>query len=278
MQTLDQSDQEVRVSHATKGNKHKQPCAQLNDAYQKEELKSDIKRAFQSRNCYSRDCGLELLSTPFRCCQMQNFIQDERFLDGLRNELSDLICYEKNNDLYKFRQTDDLNKASACHIKAIRHLFGEEFRAWMSDVTGIEFTDCVDLSCSKYEYTDILLCHDDELDTRRVAFALYLTPSWSTEDGGLLDLFDMDEYGQPRNVIKSLVPSYNSLSWFEVCEASHHQVSEVFSTGKTRLSVHGWLHSSPVEQQPRHVEPLSAALTFVDIEVSRVQQPNMACL
>jgi len=39
---------------------------------------------------------------------------------------------------------------------------------------------------------DILLCHDDELDTRRVAFALYLTPSWSKEDGGLLDLFDMD--------------------------------------------------------------------------------------
>jgi len=32
------------------------------------------------------------------------------------------------------------------------------------------------------------------------------------------------EYGQPRNVVKSLIPSYNSLSWFEVCEASHHQV------------------------------------------------------
>jgi len=41
-------------------------------------------------------------------------------------------------------------------------------------------------------FKDILLCHDDELDTRRVAFALYLTPSWSKEDGGLLDLFDMD--------------------------------------------------------------------------------------
>jgi len=46
---------------------------------------------------------------------------------------------------------------------------------------------------------DILLCHDDELDTRRVAFALYLTPSWSKEDGGLLDLFDMDgQYACPR--------------------------------------------------------------------------------
>jgi len=37
---------------------------------------------------------------------MQNFIQDENFLEGLRNELSDLICYEKNNDLYKFHQVN----------------------------------------------------------------------------------------------------------------------------------------------------------------------------
>jgi len=35
---------------------------------------------------------------------MRNFIQDEHFLEGLRNELRDLICYEKNNDLYKFHQ------------------------------------------------------------------------------------------------------------------------------------------------------------------------------
>jgi len=51
MQTLDQGDQEVQVSHATKGDK--QPCAWLSDVYQKEELKSDIKRAFESRNSYS---------------------------------------------------------------------------------------------------------------------------------------------------------------------------------------------------------------------------------
>jgi len=56
---------------------------------------------------------------------------------------------------------------------------------------------------------DILLCHDDELDTRRVAFALYLTPSWSKEDGGLLDLFDMDGlYARfvKEHVLLSLLP------------------------------------------------------------------------
>ena len=57
--------------------------------------------------CCITECGLELLNTPFRCCQMQNFIRDEHFLEGLRDELSDLICYEKNNDLYKFHQVRD---------------------------------------------------------------------------------------------------------------------------------------------------------------------------
>ena len=45
---------------------------------------------------------------------------------------------------------------------------------------------------SKYEYTDTLLCHDDELEGRRIAFILYLVPHWKKEDGGGLDLFDMD--------------------------------------------------------------------------------------
>ena len=48
---------------------------------------------------------------------------------------------------------------------------------------------------------------------------------------------------------------------------SDWQVSEVLCSGKTRLSVHGWFHSAPVEHLPRHVEPLSLPLTFVDIEV-----------
>lgn len=39
---------------------------------------------------------------------------------------------------------------------------------------------------------DVLLCHDDELEGRRIAFILYLVPPWDTADGGALDLFSMD--------------------------------------------------------------------------------------
>ena len=41
-------------------------------------------------------------------------------------------------------------------------------------------------------FSDTLLCHDDELEGRRIAFVLYLVPPWEEGDGGLLDLFDRD--------------------------------------------------------------------------------------
>ena len=40
--------------------------------------------------------------------------------------------------------------------------------------------------------TDVLLCHDDELEGRRVAFILYLVPPWQSSDGGTLDLYTTD--------------------------------------------------------------------------------------
>jgi len=36
---------------------------------------------------------------------------------------------------------------------------------------------------------DFLLCHDDELDSRRIAFMLYLTKDWKETYGGGLDIY-----------------------------------------------------------------------------------------
>jgi Rps23 Pro-64 3,4-dihydroxylase Tpa1-like proline 4-hydroxylase len=78
----------------------------------------------------------------------------------------------------------------------------------------------VDLGCH-------LLCHDDELEGRRIAFILYLVPKdWSLEDGGTLDLFSSDELGQPQNITTSIVPVWNSLLFFAVTPQSFHQVSQ----------------------------------------------------
>ena len=40
----------------------------------------------------------------------------------------------------------------------------------MSEVTGIELNTEISLFCARYDYTDYLLCHDDQLEDRRIAF------------------------------------------------------------------------------------------------------------
>uniref|UniRef100_A0A8D0GDX9 Prolyl 3-hydroxylase OGFOD1 n=1 Tax=Sphenodon punctatus TaxID=8508 RepID=A0A8D0GDX9_SPHPU len=193
---------------------------------------------------------------PFHHCLIPNFIQSQDFLEGLQKELLNLDFHEKCNDLYKFKQSDDLKKRKEPHISALRKLLFEEFRVWLSDVTQVELKPTIDLSCAKYEYTDTLLCHDDELEGRRIAFILYLVPPWDKSDGGTLDLFSTDEHSQPQQVVKSLVPSWNSLVFFEVSPVSFHQVSEVLSKGKCRLSVSGWFHGPSVTRPPRYTESL----------------------
>ncbi|KFM05846.1 2-oxoglutarate and iron-dependent oxygenase domain-containing protein 1, partial [Aptenodytes forsteri] len=140
------------------------------------------------------------------------------------------------------------------HVCLHRHALCEEFRAWLSAVTQIELEPTVDISCAKYEYTDVLLCHDDELEGRRIAFILYLVPPWEESDGGTLDLYSTDEHFQPQQIVKSLVPSWNTLVFFEVSPVSFHQVSEVLSEEKCRLSVSGWFHGPSIVRPARRVE------------------------
>ena len=50
---------------------------------------------------------------------------------------------------------------------------------------------------------DALLCHDDELEGRRIAFILYLVPSWDRDLGGTLDLYDTDGKTHVYRLIQS---------------------------------------------------------------------------
>ncbi|OBS60025.1 hypothetical protein A6R68_08850, partial [Neotoma lepida] len=104
-----------------------------------------------------------------------------------------------------------------------RKLMFEDFRDWLSKVSSIDLEPTIDMSCAKYEFTDALLCHDDELEGRRIAFILYLVPSWDRNLGGTLDLYDTDEHFQPKQIVKSLIPSWNKLVFFEVSPVSFHQ-------------------------------------------------------
>ena len=74
-------------------------------------------------------------------------------------------------------------------------LYSDEFRSALQSITGVKLlglTKDVAISAAIYESTDRLLCHDDELEGRRIAFILYLVEDWTDDDAGHLDLFNVD--------------------------------------------------------------------------------------
>eukprot|EP00057_Strongylocentrotus_purpuratus_P006540 XP_011661014.1 PREDICTED: prolyl 3-hydroxylase OGFOD1 isoform X1 [Strongylocentrotus purpuratus] len=245
--------------------------AEINEKYVEKSFKDCMRAVFQDGveathigTCIGTEAAV--ITNPFTCCVLPNFVKDERFLKGLKEELLELDFNNKSNDLYKFQQSDALQNFTSLYITALKKLLYEDFLSWLREVTGIPFINTFDLTCSKYNYTDVLLCHDDELEGRRVAFILYLVPTWAKKDGGLLDLFDMDEHGQPKSVVKSLVPNWNNFVFFEVTPKSFHQVSEVLNQDKCRLSVSGWFHGPTVPRPAPYIEPRCTLTPHVDTQ------------
>ena len=197
----------------------------------------------------------EIGDKPFRHWVCKDFLEEE-FARRLKSEILNEKFNEKNNDLYTFRQTNDLKVSKQAHVVALRNLlYGQQFLDIMRKLTGIELNDTVDMASLRFSQTDNLLCHDDELEGRRIAYILYLVPkTWTAKDGGSLDLFDCDDQQQPRNVVTRLVPQWNSFSFFEVSPVSYHQVAEIVSPDKERVSISGWFHGAPIERPPPAIE------------------------
>lgn len=192
---------------------------------------------------------VEVIRSPFLAGFIQNLLESEQFLEGVKKELDNIPLLLKNNDLYKFKQTPDLKDVTTPYISALRDFLYKDMRVWLQDITGLPLQDTVDMGCSQYSHTDVLLCHDDVLEGRLIAYILYLVPPWCSKDGGTLDLFSCDDNGHPKDIVRSLVPKNNAFAFFQVCPESFHQVSEVRSRNKTRLSINGWFHGPSVTQQ-----------------------------
>ncbi|EHB10579.1 2-oxoglutarate and iron-dependent oxygenase domain-containing protein 1 [Heterocephalus glaber] len=233
----------------------KEVMAEFSDAVTEKTLKKQVAEAWIHRTPFSHE-AVVMDTDPFLHCVIPNFIHSQDFMEGLHKELLNLDFHEKYNDLYKFQQSDDLKKRREPHISALRKLLFEDFRTWLSDISDIDLEPTIDMSCAKYEFTDALLCHDDELEGRRIAFILYLVPPWDRSLGGTLDLYSIDEHFQPKQIVKSLVPSWNKLVFFEVSPVSFHQVSEVLSEEKSRISISGWFHGPSLTRPPTYFEPL----------------------
>ena len=72
---------------------------------------------------------------------------------------------------------------------------------------------------------------------------------------------------QPIEIVKSINPTRNSLLFFEVSDRSFHQVSEVFSKSKSRLSINGWFHGNTNCKPTPYIELIPEPSHYKDIEV-----------
>lgn len=198
--------------------------------------------------------NLEVVSKPFRICKISNFLSNEDFMDEIKNELLDVKSRRNSIDLYQFEQTSNLANVDTKNLKLLYETFQLDLASWMQKNTEIDLNKKISMSSSCYSDTDYLLCHDDNIRDRRIAFILYLSKNWTAEDGGALDLFDTDDNGLPRNVVRSLIPEYNSLVFFEVVDNSYHQVAEVTSDDRSRWSINGWFHG-PLKEHTRPPRP-----------------------
>ena len=51
-----------------------------------------------------------------------------------------------------------------------------------------------------------------------------------------------DDTKSPVNIIKKIFPNKNQLTLFEVTEKSFHEVGEIISEDKLRVSISGWFY------------------------------------
>ncbi|VDK83794.1 unnamed protein product [Litomosoides sigmodontis] len=207
----------------------------VNSVYFTEEYAVEFRRILSGGSQFSK---------PFPHFFLPDFLASKKFVSDLRSELKTVPYDRKENDLYSLNQTVDLSNFGASEFPALtkfRDLFKTDVLHWLRNVSGVDLNAEVSITSSNYNYTDLLLPHDDQCEGRKFAFTLYLTPDWKETDGGQLLMYDCDDNNNPISVAQITNPVENMLILFEVSPRSWHMVTEVLSR-KDRLSLHGWFH------------------------------------
>ena len=175
---------------------------------------------------------------PFPHLVFSDFFKIEK-ADEVLLALSNEEFAEKKADLFQFKQTADLISTKNPLLQEFRSLLASPpFVTLMSFLSSqVLQSGMVDLSGSLYEDTDYLLCHDDQLENRKVAFFYYLS-NLELENGGALSLFS-SSHGKPDKVDCEIIPRFNTFAFFIVSPRSFHQVEEM-QVKKERFALSGW--------------------------------------
>ncbi|KAJ2723571.1 putative component of NuA3 histone acetyltransferase complex [Coemansia sp. Benny D115] len=201
---------------------------------------------------------------PYRHCCIAPFCSEE-LLQGVRREMMERLHFtQKETDIFKYHQSGDLanldglDAAEKAQLPCLRQLrdalYSEEFRAFISSVTGCGPLSGTrtDMSTNRYKQGDHLLLHDDVIGDRCVSYIIYLPDpelndgqGWLPSDGGHLELYPREKDGWAPQIrpTRRLPPRWNQIVFFPVLPGeSHHSVEEVAGLGKERLSIQGWFH------------------------------------
>jgi len=203
---------------------------------------------------------------PFCHVALKNFTTHQFAVEALK-QLKEEKWFVKRNDLYTFRQTDDLKNTIQPCLRDFREaLYSDIFRNYLHYITGITLNNKVDVAGQLYRQGGNLLCHDDELDGRRIAFIWYLVPEdWTEQDGGQFCLYDNDKGNPSVEPVKRFTPMWNTLLFFETTPTTWHQVSEVLSKDKERYSISGWFHGDVMKRPEFPKEELLSIYEVKDL-------------
>lgn len=179
---------------------------------------------------------------PFPHLEFRNFFKDEKAKLILKALISEQF-FLKEADLFKFQQTTDFRASSNQLLQEFRDfLSSKEFISLMENITSTSLKPgVIDMSGTLYQDTDFLLCHDDRLEGRKIAYFYYLS-DLDQEDGGQLNLFSSSN-SKPIKIEKRIIPQFNTFSFFLVSEKSFHSVEEVISP-KQRYAISGWFYGN----------------------------------
>lgn len=171
---------------------------------------------------------------PFPHLVIDNFF-DQKDLKKIKREILKEKFEYKDSDLFSLHQTKDFESTENKILQKFRNfLMSKEFISKIESMTGIKLSlNKISIAGNLYKNSNYLLCHDDRLEGRKIAFIIYLNET----RGGELGLFS-SKNEKPYRIIKRIKPKFNRLAFFEVSSKSFHEVLEVL--GKERYTIAGW--------------------------------------
>ena len=179
-------------------------------------------------------------ASPFPHVVVENFL-DTDTLDLVIDALAGLEYSFSESDLFSYWASVKLTDIDHPALNILREDLGDKtWRDKVAKAFQVSKLSKIDMAAYVYGLGDFLLPHDDQVENRIIAYSLHLTPDLEENDGGSLDLFKANNEGKSQ-LVKSIIPKFNSLNLFEVSATSWHQVSEIL-TDIQRLTLTGWYH------------------------------------